>query len=90
MESQVFVVKNAMNAEASSSFDNPHYVADALDAQFSTALSRGGKKNFNPNTGADGRAFTAEDQGSIDRHIVGEASIGVFSSVVPVENRREP
>jgi hypothetical protein len=32
MESQVFVVKNAMHAEASSLFGNPHYVADALDA----------------------------------------------------------
>jgi hypothetical protein len=32
MEREVFVVKNAAHAEASSLFGHPHYTADALDA----------------------------------------------------------
>ena len=38
MASQVIVVKHAMHAEASRLFGNPHYAADAFDAQFCTAL----------------------------------------------------
>jgi hypothetical protein len=61
MAGQVIVVKNAMYAKTSRFLSNPYYAADAFDAQFRTALIGGGKKNFNPNTGPDWRAFAAED-----------------------------
>lgn len=90
MASQVFVIKDTEHAKTSCLLRDPDDISDALDPQFFVTLVRRWKKNFDSNAGADWRAPAAEDQYSVNRNVVREASLGVFRAVIPMEDDREP
>jgi hypothetical protein len=85
----MLVVKRSMNAEASGFFCNPCHFADTLYAKFLSALIRRGDQNFNSNVRPDWWGLCTEDQSTIQRNVVREASLCVLGSVIPVENDGE-
>jgi len=85
----MLVVKRSMNAEASGFFCNPCHSADTLYAKFLSGLIRRGDQNFNSNVRPDWWGLGTEDQSTIQRNIVREASLSVLGAIIPVENDGE-
>ena len=89
MTRKVVFVKETMNAKAAGLFCDLYNFADTLDPQFLTALIWGGEQDFNPNICSNRRAFATEYEGSVQRNVVGEASLRVLPTIVPMEDNRE-
>jgi hypothetical protein len=85
----MLVVKLSMNAETSGFLCNPCHFADALYTEFLSALIRRRNQNFNPNVRPHWRCLGTEDQSTIQRNVVREASLGVLPPIIPVENDGE-
>jgi len=88
----MIVVKSPLNSK---SFDpqllnDPRNHAHALDAQLPSASSGRGNQNLDPYIGSNWRAFAADDQSPVHRHITCKAATGLLFAVVPVKEHRQP
>ncbi len=85
---KVIIVKNPVHAKclATMLLQDARYLPGTLDAKFFSASIRRLKQNFNANIGANRGTFAAQDECTVQRHVRGEATLGVRGAVIPMKN----
>jgi len=83
---KMIIVKSPMHTKTPCLIWNPGHCSDTLNTQFIPALIGRWYQYFDSNTCSFRRTLSTEDQGSIQRDIVGESSFCMLGPVAPVVN----
>jgi hypothetical protein len=92
MTRKLVVIEHAVNPKicCSGLFPHARHFSDALDSNFLGRMVRHWNQNLNPNIDSDWRASAAENEGAVQRNVACETALRVFSTVIPMENDRQP
>jgi len=88
----VIVIKEAPNSEAGTvalAHNSACHFPDTLNSQLFTTLIWRGNEHLNSNIASDRRAPCAGNKCSVERNIVGKATLGKLATVIPVEDYGE-